>query len=180
MSKYISKKARDLTSILVLSSLFLSLPSMAEEKQVEASQLQDIKSYCLDFNWDKKGFAKPGAWKDADPEKHVNWYKYIGANVIQTFAVSCNGYAWYKSDVVPEQPGLEHDFLREVVKKGHAEGMKVMGYFCVAANTRWVRKTPLLVTALQAALTSLILTNTLSTYQPPLQMPLKLQGLTVL
>ncbi|MEK6247364.1 MAG: hypothetical protein N2C12_04245, partial [Planctomycetales bacterium] len=46
-------------------------------------------------------------------------------------------YAWYKNGVVPEQPGLKHDFLTEMVKLGHKENMKVMGYFCVAANTRW-------------------------------------------
>ena len=45
----------------------------------------------------------------------------MGNNVIQTFCVSCNGYAWYKNGVVPEQPGLKHDFLREVVRLGHAE-----------------------------------------------------------
>jgi hypothetical protein len=29
----------------------------------------------------------------------------------QSFAVSCNGYAWYKNGIVPEQPGLKHNFL---------------------------------------------------------------------
>lgn len=105
----------------------------------------DIKSYCIDFNWAlgrRAGFASPGTWAEADPKEHVTWYKAIGANVIQTFAVSCNGYAWYKSDVIPAQPGLKHDFLTEVVKLGHAEGMKVMGYFCIGANTRWGSEHP--------------------------------------
>jgi hypothetical protein len=103
----------------------------------------DIKSYCLDFNWAPRGgFAEPGAWKGADPAATVEWHKKVGSNVIQTFAVSCNGYAWYKNGVVPEQPGLKHDFLREVVKLGHAEGMQVMGYFCIAANTRWGEENP--------------------------------------
>jgi hypothetical protein len=31
----------------------------------------------------------------------------MGVNTIQTFIVSCNGYAWYKNGVVPEQPGLK-------------------------------------------------------------------------
>lgn len=113
----------------------------------EAKKAEDIKSYCIDFNWDlgrRAGFAPPGKWADADPKTHVQWYKDIGANVIQTFAVSCNGYAWYKSDVIPEQPGLKHDFLTEVVKLGHAEGMKVMGYFCIAANSRWGKENPTL------------------------------------
>jgi hypothetical protein len=72
----------------------------------------------------------------------VAWYKAVGANVIQTFAVSCNGYAWYKNGVVPEQPGLKHDSLTEDVKLGHAEGMQVMGYFCIGANQRWVKENP--------------------------------------
>jgi len=109
----------------------------------EASEFVVIKAYCLDFNWaGRRGFAKPGTWKDADPAAHVAWYKAMGANVIQTFCVSCNGHAWYKNGVVPEQPGLKHDFLREVVKLGHAEGMLVMGYFCIASNTRWGKEHP--------------------------------------
>ena len=103
------------------------------------------KAFCLDFNWGEggpNGFAKPGLWADADPARHVAWYRSLGANVIQTFCVSCNGYAWYKNGVVPEQPGLKHDFLREVVKGAHAEGMLVLGYFCAGSNTRWGREHP--------------------------------------
>ena len=106
---------------------------------------EDVKAFCIDFNWGSGGpnaFAKPGLWADADPEAHVAWYKALGANVIQTFCVSCNGYAWYKGGVVPPQPGLKHDFLTDVVRLGHAEGMKVMGYFCIGANTRWGQTHP--------------------------------------
>ena len=112
-----------------------------------AGSIQEIKSYCIDFNWaatgrKRKPFAKPGSWAGADPARHVAWYKAIGANVIQTFAVSCNGYAWYKNGFVPEQPGLKHDFLPEVVKLGHKEGMLVVGYFCVASNPKWGTEHP--------------------------------------
>lgn len=114
-------------------------------ESVPSARVGDIKAYCLDFNWGPggpNGFAKPGMWADADPAKHVAWYKAIGANVIQTFCVSCNGYAWYKGGVVPEQPGLKYDFLTEVVRLGHKEGMLVMGYFCIGANTRWGQEHP--------------------------------------
>jgi len=105
---------------------------------VAPAGIKDIKAYCLDFNWGgRRAFAKPGSWAGADPAQHVAWYKATGANVIQTFCVSCNGYAWYKNGVVPEQPGLKHDFLPEVVKLGHKEGMLVFGYFCAAANPKW-------------------------------------------
>ena len=99
-----------------------------------------IKAYCIDFNWGPggaHGFAKPGLWSDADPEEHLNWYKNMGCNTIQTFAVSCNGYAWYKNGFIPEQPGLKHDFLAEMVKLGKRNNMKVIGYFCVGANNKW-------------------------------------------
>jgi hypothetical protein len=99
-----------------------------------------IRAFCIDFNWGEggpNGFAKPGLWADASPEEHVAWYAGLGCNVIQTFAVSCNGYAWYKGGVVPPQPGLKYDFLADTVKLGHRRGMKVMGYFCVGANTLW-------------------------------------------
>lgn len=126
-------------SIIVIL-IVISSCSNQTSKNTKALDSKDIKAYCIDFNWGEGGpnaFAEPGLWADANPEEHVQWYKDLGVNVIQTFAVSCNGYAWYKNGVVPEQPGLKHDFLSEVVRLGHQEGMKVMAYFCVASNTRW-------------------------------------------
>jgi hypothetical protein len=133
---------------MTLSLALVSIDSVhAADELVAASRerIADIKAYCLDFNWGEGGpnaFAAPGLWADADPARHVAWYKAMGANVIQTFAVSCNGYAWYKNGVVPEQPGLKHDFLPEMVRLGHEEGMLVMGYFCIGANTRWGQERP--------------------------------------
>lgn len=118
----------------------LRLPKSVLEKP---STIKEIKAYCLDFNWaGRKGSAPPGTWSKTDPKAHVAWNKAMGINVIQTFCVSHNGYAWYRNDVTPEQPGLKHDFLREVVRLGHAEGMLVMGYFSIAANKRWGEENP--------------------------------------
>jgi uncharacterized lipoprotein YddW (UPF0748 family) len=122
--------------------LILAPPNVPAKTPPKASEIKDIKAYCLDFNWvnsarKRKPFAAPGTWSGADPAEHVAWYKAIGANVIQTFCVSTNGYAWYKNGFVPEQPGLKHDFLPEVVRLGHQEGMLVFGYFCAAANPKW-------------------------------------------
>ena len=72
----------------------------------------------------------------------LNWYADLGCNVIQSFAVSCNGYAWYKNGIVPEQPGLVHDFLTEQVKLAHQKNIKVFGYFCAGSNTRWASENP--------------------------------------
>jgi hypothetical protein len=104
-----------------------------------------IKAYCIDFNWGSGGnygFAKPGLWADADPKEQFKWYEEMGCNTIQTFAVSCNGYAWYKNGIIPEQPGLKYDFLTEMVKIGHKKNMKVVGYFCVGANNKWEEDHP--------------------------------------
>ena len=103
---------------------------------------EPIKAYGIDFNWDvslgyPSGFAKPGLWADADPAEHVQWYADLGCNVIPSFAVSCNGYAWYKNGIIPEQPGLKHDFLTECVKLAHQKNIKVTGYFCAGSNTKW-------------------------------------------
>lgn len=101
---------------------------------------EPIKCYNIDFNWGEGGpnyFPKPGLWADANPEEHVNWYADLGCNVIQSFAVSSNGYAWYKDGIIPEQPGLKYDFLTETVKLAHQKNMKVFGYFCAGANTKW-------------------------------------------
>jgi len=79
----------------------------------------------------------------ASPKKHLRWYQDLGVNTIQTFCVNCCGYAWYKqSAVAPVQPGLKSDFLKEMTDLGHAAGMRVMGYFCVGANTYWGRTQP--------------------------------------
>jgi len=103
-------------------------------------QDEPIRAYCLDFNWGEggpNGFAKPGLWADASPTEQVKWYKALGANTIQTFCVSCNGYAWYKNGSIPCQPGLKYDYLCDMVRLGHEQGMKVFGYFCIVSNTRW-------------------------------------------
>lgn len=130
-----------------LSLAFVASLALPHATAAPAADQEAIKSYCLDFNWaptNRRGkpFAKPGQWAGAVPAEHVAWYKAMGANVIQTFAVSTNGYAWYKNGFVPEQPGLKHDFLPEVVKLGHAEGMKVFGYFCASSNPRWAELHP--------------------------------------
>jgi hypothetical protein len=101
---------------------------------------EPIRAFDIDFNWGEGGpnaFAKPGLWADADPVEHIKWYEDMGCNVVQTFAVSCNGYAWYKNGIIPEQPGLKYDFLTEMVKLGHKRKMKVFGYFCAGANSKW-------------------------------------------
>jgi len=113
--------------------------------EVKTGDEVPIKAYDLDFNWGDGGpnaFAEPGLWADANPKEHIKWYKDMGVNTIQTFIVSCNGYAWYKNGVVPEQPGLQYDFLPEMVRLGHKEGMNVMGYLCIGSNTRWGMENP--------------------------------------
>lgn len=131
--------------------LFFLILSIAIQLGCSQQEPEPIKAFCLDVNWraasdttkDKiNNFAPPGAWSDLNPEEHLQWCKNLGVNVIQTFAVSCNGYAWYKGGKIPEQPGLEHDFLTEMVRLGHQENIKVFGYFCVGSNTRWGLQNP--------------------------------------
>lgn len=102
-----------------------------------SSDLERIKAFCIDFNWGPDGFAKPGMYATASPLEHFNWYRHMGVNTIQTFCVSCPGYAWYNSGVAPVQPGMPGEFLTEIVKLGHEAGIRVMGYFCIGANTYW-------------------------------------------
>lgn len=132
-----------LTAILLTA---LAGPTHAASAVPDPATMKDIKAYCLDFNWQgggrKKKIADPGHIKGVDPKAVVEWHKTIGSNVIQTFCVAHNGYAYYRNEVTPEQPGMEHDFLRETVKLGHAEGMVVMGYFSIAANARWGKENP--------------------------------------
>lgn len=125
--------------------LFLLLIVSCSVQDNSSTNNDPIKAYNLDFNWGEGGpnaFAAPGLWADANPTEHIQWYKDLGVNTIQTFIVSCNGYAWYKNGVVSEQPGLKYDFLPEMVKLGHKEGIKVMGYLCIGSNTRWGLENP--------------------------------------
>jgi hypothetical protein len=142
---------------LILATALLSLTAVAAEapgvwakppKEAWKAELlkQPVRAFCVDFNWQIQGnncwFAAPGHWADADPAAQVNWCKAAGVNCIQTFALSCNGYAWYKGGPVPEQPGLKSDFLTEVVRLGHQQKMLVMGYYCIGANTLWGKNHP--------------------------------------
>jgi len=106
---------------------------------------KSIKAFNIDYNWGPggaHGFAKPGLWADANPGILMKWYEDLGCNVVHSFGVSCNGYAWYKNGIIPEQPGLKYDFLTEMVKIGHKKNMKVFGYFCVGANNKWEEDHP--------------------------------------
>ncbi len=135
-------KRHDTPIVLVIAGLAAGLFA---PRACAADLPGKIKAFCIDFNWGPGGpnaFAAPGHWGNASPEEHVQWYKDLGANTIQTFCVSCNGYAWYKDGIVPAQPGLSSDFLKEVTRIGHKESLQVMGYFCIGANTRWGQAHP--------------------------------------
>ena len=106
---------------------------------------EPIKAYNIDYNWGpggKHGFAKPGLWADANPKELMEWYENLGCNVVHSFGVSCNGYAWYKNGFVPEQPGLKYNFLTEMVKIGREKNIEIMAYFCVGANNKWEEDHP--------------------------------------
>ncbi|MDR1923192.1 MAG: hypothetical protein LBQ66_02365, partial [Planctomycetaceae bacterium] len=136
-----------LTSGAVIAGLSAQSFLAANEKTNEAIT-ESIKAFCVDYNWDRSTngggntWAKPGRWAEADPVEHIRWHKELGCNAVVTFAVSCNGYAWYKNSVVPEQPNLKHDFLTDAVQLGHKENMKVFGYFCFGANWLWGQNNP--------------------------------------
>jgi hypothetical protein len=130
----------------------LSVPVIFGSENTKAQKQhqtqEQIKAFCVDFNWGHtlkwsgQPLAQPGRWAEADPKEHIRWHKELGCNAIVTFAVSCNGYAWYKSSVVPEQPNLKHDFLTDMVRLGHKENMKVFGYFCFGLNWLWRKNNP--------------------------------------
>jgi len=111
----------------------VTAPTMAEDR---------IRAFCVDFNWGPRGFAPAGMYAHASAQEHFAWYRDLGVNTIQTFCVSCPGYAWYKSQVAPVQPVMQGEFLKELTALAHDAGMRVMGYFCVGANTYWRVKFP--------------------------------------
>ena len=124
------------TSALAFPALLSSCATGSEAAKPSAKSGRNVvKAFCIDFNWGDRGAAEPGLFAQADPEEHVRWYRDLNANVIQTFCVSYNGYAWYPSGVAPITPGLKHpNFLGDMVKLGHRADMKVMGYYTLGAN----------------------------------------------
>ncbi|MCL2661048.1 MAG: hypothetical protein FWD64_11110, partial [Acidobacteriaceae bacterium] len=128
---------------LVTSLRGFSAPAAAAPKVPK-----QIKAFNIDFNWympgegDAQEFAPPGHFAEASPEYQIRWYHDMGVNVIHTFAVSCDGYAWYRNGFVPAEPGLKYDFLPEMVRLGHKKGMMIMGYFCVGGNSKWGKDHP--------------------------------------
>jgi len=138
-----SPVTRHWSLVTIFNTLLLLLLAGCSLKSTKEPDL--IKAYNLDFNWGEGGpnaFAAPGQWADASPKEHIKWYKELGVNAIQTFCVSCNGYAWYKNGVIPAQPGLKYDFLPEMVRLAHKTGIKVFGYYCIGANVRWGLENP--------------------------------------
>ncbi len=128
------------SSLSLVTTVLISVA--AQPAPADTYQDTRIKAFCIDFNWGGKGFAPPGMYAQASPQEHYEWYRRLGVNTIQTFCVSCSGYAWYQSKVAPVQPGMQGDFLTELTRLGHAGGMRVMGYFCVGANAYWSKTRP--------------------------------------
>jgi hypothetical protein len=130
------------------AAAMLTAPAIFGAENTQTQTQEQIKAFSVDFNWDSthkwegNGWAKPGLWAEANPAEHVRWHKELGCNAIVTFAVSCNGYSWYKNSFAPEQPELKHDFLTDMVQLGHKENMKVFGYFCFGSNWLWGKENP--------------------------------------
>lgn len=104
---------------------------------------EPIRAFCIDFNWDRlKQFASPGLYSAADPQGHLDWYKTLGVNTVQSFFVTHNGYSWYSSDIAPRTPGLGSRFFERLAGLAADDGMRVMGYFSPGANLRWHRDHP--------------------------------------
>jgi hypothetical protein len=117
--------------------------SCARELLHGAGGAQRIKAFCIDFNWAADGkFAPPEMYAKASATEHFHWYRDLGVNTIQTFCVSCNGHAWYRSEVAPVTPGMRGDFLGEITDLAHRAKMRSLGYFCIAANTYWGQTHP--------------------------------------
>lgn len=129
--------------LTIISVAILYAGCNSDKKTVQPDET--IKAYNVDYNWGPggaHGFAAPGLWANANPDSLMKWYEDLGCNVVHSFGVSCNGYAWYKNGIVPEQPGLKYDFLTEMVKIGRKKNMRVFGYFCVGANNKWETDNP--------------------------------------
>ncbi|MHB1177380.1 MAG: twin-arginine translocation signal domain-containing protein [Daejeonella sp.] len=98
---FIKSSAIGIGSLVVGAYLPLNAISHGFSKNMTAFD-EPIKAFNIDYNWGPggaHGFAKPGLWADANPKTLMKWYEDLGCNVVHSFGVSCNGYAWYKNPV---------------------------------------------------------------------------------
>lgn len=104
---------------------------------------EPIRAFCIDFNWDRLNrFSSPGLYSSADPREHFEWYQRLGANTVQSFYVTHNGYAWYRSDIAPTTPGPGARFFEQLATISADAGMRVMGYFSPGASLSWHKQHP--------------------------------------
>jgi hypothetical protein len=89
-----------------------------------------MRGFSIEFNCDVLGNPmSPGLYQNVTAESQLKWYLDHGVDVIQTFCMGLNGYAWYRSKIAPVEPGLNGNFLKDLVRIGHEAGVEVHGYF---------------------------------------------------
>ncbi|MBN1290825.1 MAG: hypothetical protein JXB48_03220 [Candidatus Latescibacteria bacterium] len=133
-------------AVSTLTAGYVTSCASEDKNNIKNIKFKPVKAFCIDFNWATGAVAPPGMYAQANPAEHIRWYLDLGANTVQTFCVSYNGYAWYQSEVAPVTPDLKYpNFLGDMVNLGHKEGMNVTGYFNLGANPYWEKKNPALV-----------------------------------
>ena len=92
---------------------------------------ENYRHYCFDMNWvdklDRSG--KPLAnYSKLSAEDHVRQLVEMNANSLMVFGMSISGYMFYDSKVGKRHPTLRYDYLKEVIRLGHAKGIAMELY----------------------------------------------------
>jgi len=131
-----------------LSGVWLPLflmppPAMAQAAVPRLSET--YRHYCFDFNWvdklDREG--RPlSDYSRMRAEDHIRHLVEMKANSLMVFAMSISGYMFYDSKVGERHPTLGYDYLREMIRLGHARGIGMELYVPTVWADRLVQKNP--------------------------------------
>jgi hypothetical protein len=92
---------------------------------------ESYREYCFDFNWVDKlaGHIKPlSNYAALSAASEIEDLVKIESDSLMVFCMSISGYMFYDSKVGVRHPSLQYDYLKEIIRLGHAKGIAMELY----------------------------------------------------
>lgn len=128
---------------MLRSSVLLLLATSLSAQTLVPKLTETYRHYCFDFNWvdklDRSG--KPlSDYSRLSAADQVRDLERMHANSLMVFTMSIAGYTFFDSKVGERHPTLQYDYLREMVRLGHARGIAMELYVPTIWADRVVQK----------------------------------------
>lgn len=133
-------------TLIVAVALQFSVPPVLRAQEKSWPKLTDnYRHYCFDFNWvdrlDRDG--KPLAdYSKLSARDHIQQLVEMHADSLMVFTMSISGYMFYDSKVGERHPTLQYDYLKEMIRLGHAKGIAMELYVPTMWADRLIQKHP--------------------------------------